>query len=181
MLTKYWARNVLKSMNWSKRKGTTRKGRKLRKKVLLSKEISQVLYWIMITRQLFVLNLDQNPLSYFSPGKYTFSSKGSKNIPIKGLDDKSQITATFVVSAGGSFLPIQLIYQGKSTRCFAKLTFPSNFLVTFTPNQWSNLEVCEDLFKVMIFPYLAAKKKELGYPEEQRSLIIMDTFKGQDN
>ena len=135
----------------------------------------------MITRQLFVLNLDQNPLSYFSPGKYTFSSKGSKNIPIKGLDDKSQITATFVVSAGGSFLPIQLIYQGKSTRCFAKLTFPSNFLVTFTPNQWSNLEVCEDLFKVMIFPYLAAKKKELGYPEEQRSLIIMDTFKGQDN
>ena len=25
------------------------------------------------------------------------------------------------------------------------------------------------------------KKKELGYPEEQRSLIIMDTFKGQYN
>ena len=29
--------------------------------------------------------------------------------------------------------------------------------------------------------YLSHKKKGLGYPEDQRSLIIMDTFKGQDN
>ena len=49
------------------------------------------------------------------------------------------------------------------------------------PNHWSNLEKCKDLFKVIIFPYLYAKKEELGYPEDQRSLIIMDTFKGQDN
>ena len=62
-----------------------------------------------------------------------------------------------------------------------KFPFPSNFQVTFTLNHWSNLEKCEDLFKVIIFPYLFAKKKDLGYPEDQRSLIIMDTFKGQDN
>ena len=46
---------------------------------------------------------------------------------------------------------------------------------------WSNLEKCEDLFRVIIVSYLSARKKELGYPEDQRSLIIMDTFKGQDN
>ena len=68
-----------------------------------------------------VLNLDQTPLSYVSPGKYTFSSKGSKNVPVKGLDDKKQITVTFVVSAAGSFLPIQLIYQGKSKKMLAKI------------------------------------------------------------
>ena len=128
-----------------------------------------------------VLNLHETPFSFVSPRKYTFSSKGSKNVPIKGLDDKRQITATFVVSATGSFLPIQLIYQGKSKRCLPKFTFPSNFHVTFTPNHWSNLEKCEDLFKVIIFPYLFAKKKKLGYREDQHSLIIMDTFKGQDN
>ena len=33
----------------------------------------------------------------------------------------------------------------------------------------------------MIFPYLKKVKTEKGYPEEQMSLIIMDTFKGQDN
>ena len=49
------------------------------------------------------------------------------------------------------------------------------------PNHWYNLEKCEDLFKVIISPYLSAEKKSLGYPEEQQSLIIMDTFKGQGN
>ena len=49
------------------------------------------------------------------------------------------------------------------------------------PNHWYNLEKCEDLFKVIISPYLSAEKKSLGYPEEQQSLIIMDTLKGQDN
>ena len=39
----------------------------------------------------FVLNLDQNFLSYVSPGKYTFSSRGSKNVSIKGLDEKSKL------------------------------------------------------------------------------------------
>ena len=127
------------------------------------------------------LNLDQTAHFYVSPGKYAFSSKGSKNVPIKGLDDKRQIAVTFVVSATGSFLPIQLIYQGKSKKCLPKFTFLSNFHVTFTPNHWSSLENGEDLFKVIIFPYLSTKKKELGYPEDQCSLIIMDIFKGPDN
>ena len=51
----------------------------------------------------------------------------------------------------------------------------------FSPNHWYNLENCEDLFKVIIFPYLSAERKGLGYPEEQQSLIIMDTFKRQVN
>ena len=44
------------------------------------------------------LNLDQTPLSYVSPGKYTFDLKGSKTVPIKGVDDKRQITAIFTVT-----------------------------------------------------------------------------------
>ena len=60
-----------------------------------------------------VLNLNQMPLSYVSVGKYTFSSKGSKNVLVKGLDSERQITATFVVSFSGFVLPIQLIYKGK--------------------------------------------------------------------
>ena len=33
----------------------------------------------------------------------TFSSKGAKNDPIKGVDDKRQITATLAASSTGSF------------------------------------------------------------------------------
>ena len=87
-----------------------------------------------------VLNLDQTPLSHVSSGKFTlFHQKRSKNVPIKGLDDKRQITATFLVTATGSFLFIHLIYQGKSKRCLPKFTFPSDFHVTFITNNRSNL------------------------------------------
>ena len=153
----------------------------MRKKNLLSKEKFQMLYWIMMSRQLLFLIQTRPPFLMSLRGSIYFHQRGQKNVPIKGLYDKRQIASTFVVSAAGSFLPIQLIYQGKSKRCLPKFTFPSNFHVTFTPNHWSNLEKCEDLFKVIIVPYLSAKKKELGYPEDQSSLIIMDTFKGQDN
>ena len=38
-----------------------------------------------------------------------------------------------------------------------------------------------NFFEEIIFPYLEKVKQENGYPEEQHSLVIMDTFKGQDN
>ena len=89
-LTEDWARHLLKSMEWVKREGTTCK-------VEPSEKFLQ----------------DETPLSYVSPGKYTFCLEGTTTVPIKGVDDKRQITATFTVSASGVFLPIQLIYQGK--------------------------------------------------------------------
>ena len=161
-LTENWARNVLKSMNWTKRKGTTGKVEPSKKfleeeKFTFQRKISNVISDHDVPSAL-VLNLVRTPLLMSLPVGIHFSSKGSKNVPIKGLDDKRQITATFVVSATGFFLPIQLIYQAKSKRCLPKFTFH----VTFTPNHWSNLKKCEDLFKVIIFPYLSAKKKELG-------------------
>ena len=72
-----------------------------------------------------VINLDQTPLSYVSPEKYTFSFKGAKNVPIKGIDDKRQITATFAVSLTGKFLPIQLIYKAETQRT---LSAPSHLV-----------------------------------------------------
>ena len=50
-----------------------------------------------------IINLDQTPLSYVSPGKHTFNSKGAKNVPVKGIDYKRQIAAIFAVSAVGDF------------------------------------------------------------------------------
>ena len=57
-----------------------------------------------------VLNLDLKHLSYVSPAKYTLPSKGSTNIPIKGLEDKKNVTVNCVIAASASFLPIQVIY-----------------------------------------------------------------------
>ena len=121
-----WPRNVLKSMNWTKRKGTTGKVEPSKKfleeeKCTFQGKISNVILH-------HVLNLDQTPLSYVSLRENTFSSKGSKYVPFKRLDDKRQITATFAVSATGSFLPIQLIYQGKSKDTCQNSHFPPIFM-----------------------------------------------------
>ena len=111
-LTEDWARH-LKSMEWVKRKGTTGKVEPCEKfleeeKFTFQRAISRVVLHHDIPPE-FVLNLDQTPLSYVSPGKYTFCLKGSTTVPIKGVDDKRQITAIFTVSATGYFLPIQQI------------------------------------------------------------------------
>ena len=115
-----------------------------------------------------VLNIDLTPLAYVSPGKFTFAPKGSTTVPIKWVDDKRQITATSGCSAVGDFLPLQLIYAGKTRRCLPKF-------------DWPNEEKCKSYFDKVIFPHFEKTKEELGYPEEQYGLLIMDTFSGQDN
>ena len=184
-LTEMWARGVLTSLNYSKRRGTTGKVEPseqfLREeKSTFQRNIASAVQMHDIPEDL-VINLDQTPLSYVSPGKYTFHPRGEQNVPIKGVDDKRQITGTFAVSLTGEFLPIQVIYQGKTKRCLPKHKFPKTFHITYTKNHWSNTEKSVEYFKHVIFPYLKKVKTEKGYPEEQMSLIIMDTFKGQDN
>ena len=43
--------------------------------------------------------------------------EGAKRVEIAGKDDKRQITAVFAGSMAGDFLPIQLVYKGKTPRC----------------------------------------------------------------
>ena len=184
-LTERWAQNVLKDMDWMKRKGTTGKVEPCprflgEEKFMFQRAISKFVSDHDIPLEL-VLNLNQTLLCYVLPQKYTFDLKDSKTVPTKGVNNKRQITATFTVTASGSFLPIQLIYSGNTKRSIPKYDFPSCFDVTFTPNHWSNYEKCVRLFEKIIFTYLKAKKEELGYRKEQYSMIVMDTFKGQDN
>ena len=40
--------------------------------------------------------------------------KGLNTVPIKDVNNKQQVTATFTVSASGSFLTIQIIYNSKT-------------------------------------------------------------------
>ena len=74
-------------MNWTKRKGTTGKIEPskqflLEEKLTFQKKISGVIFEHDIPKEL-IINLDQTPLSYVSPGKYTFDVKGVKTVPIK--------------------------------------------------------------------------------------------------
>ena len=89
-----WARGVLASLNLSKRRGTTSKvdpsEQFLREeKLTFQRNIALAVKEHDIPEDL-VITLDQNPLSYVSPGKYTFHQRGAQNVPIKGVDDKRE-------------------------------------------------------------------------------------------
>ena len=186
VLTDRWARHLLsKSIKWVKRKGTTGKVAPSpllfrEEKLSYQRDIAQAVHDHNIPKRL-VFNLDQTPLNYISPGKYSFAPQGSKHVPIKGVDDKRQITATFTVNAAGEFFPMQLIYQGKTKRCLPKHEFPAGFNVTMTKNHWSNTEKAAEYFTETLFPAIEKIKEEENLPPEQKSLMILDNFRGQDN
>ena len=160
-----WAPNVLKNMVWLKRKGTTGKVEPCAKflekeKCLFQRAISKFVSEHDIPLDL-VLNLDQTPVFYVLLYEYTFYLKGSTTVPIKGANDKQQINATFTVSAPGSFLPIQPIYNGKTKRFLPKYDFPNCFDVKFTLNHWFSFQKCVSLFEKLSFSVLKRRKKNL--------------------
>ena len=93
-----------------------------------------------------------------------------KTVPIKGIDEKRQITATFAISISGEFLSIQVIYEGKTKRCLPKYTFPASLDATFSENHWSNTEKSLSFFNKIVFPHFKNVRKSKGYPDNQMSL-----------
>ena len=73
-----------------------------------------------------IINWDQTCLSYVAVSQWTMEEEGAKQIEIDGKDDKHQIMTVFGCSLIGDFLPLQLIYQGKTTKCLSQVQF--NFL-----------------------------------------------------
>ena len=68
-----------------------------------------------------VINLDQTPTNFVPGSSHTLAKVGSTNVPVAGANDKRMITATFAVTLSGSFLPIQLIYGGKTSKSLPRV------------------------------------------------------------
>ena len=79
--------------------------------------------------------------------------RGIKSVEISATDDKRQITAVFVCSLSGNFLPIQLIHKGTTPRHLpSSVPFPSDRHITYTANHWSNTETMLEYVKCIIIP-----------------------------
>ena len=61
--------------------------------------------------------------------------RGSCRVELKGIDDKRQITAVLCGSLTGVFVPPQIIYNGKTSRCHPTI---ADWNVTQSPNHWRN-------------------------------------------
>ena len=182
--TSTWVRSIYRRCNFFRRAGTTTRppvplGIYGECKLTFLTDINSCIAVHSIPLQL-VLNADRTPSSYVSVGKTTMAACNSSSVPIKGLTDKRNITLTFVISLNGDFLPMQIIYQGKTKASQPRgFDFPCGFVVTQNPKHYSNELETLNLLDNIIQPYVVLKRKELNLPATQEALLIWDVFKGQ--
>ena len=97
---------------------------------------------------------------------------------IHGCDDKRTITATFVITLAGEFLPIQLIYGGKTLQSLPRYQFPNSFSLSVNEKHYSNRNESLKLFNEIVIPYINEIRSSQNIPD-QYALVIMDVFTGQ--
>ena len=93
------------------------------------------------------------------------------------ITDKRQMTAVLCGSLRGDFLPIQVIYKGKTYRCHPRFKFPIDWHITHSPKHWSTEQTMIEYIEEIIVPYIGSQREVWG--AEQAALVIMDNFKCQ--
>ena len=125
-----------------------------------------------------VMNLDQTPLKYVPVSHNTMAKKRVKSVSIAGRGDKRGITDTFVTSLDWKFLPIQLIYGGKTKQSLPRYKFPESFSFSVNPKHFSNTEESIKIINEIVVPYVEIEREKLG-DKSQPALLILDVFRGQ--
>ena len=79
----------------------------------------------------------------------------------------------------GDFLPVQLVYQGKTSRCLPKINFPEGWHITYSASHWSTEQTMKDYIQKIIFPYIEGKRQDLRLADNHPALLLFDNFKAQ--
>ena len=181
-LTTDWAKSLLGRMGYVMRKACSKSKVDVAQFEVLKGEflfeIQNIVCMDSVPPEL-VINFDQTALNYVPIPDWTMEKEGTKRVEIIAKDDKRQLTAVFAGSATGEFLPLQLIYEGKTDRCLPYYNFPSSWHITKTPAHWSNELTMKEYFTEIILPYVNEKKRILKLSSDQPALLIFDNFKAQ--
>ena len=129
--------------------------------------------------RLIVLNLDQTPVQHVPFGKTTLAKQNTSSVPVSSASDKRIVTATFTMTLDGKFLPMQLIYGGKTWKSILTVTFPRGILLSVNLKHCSNEEETLKLLKEVIVPQIQNERRMLRLDVDQPALLIMNVFKGQ--
>lgn len=177
-----WPKSLFHRMGLSRRMKTTGKveipdGAKKEAELLFLHKITSIVEAHNIPTSL-IMNLDHTPLKYVPVSHHTMAKKGTKSVSIAGCSDKRGITGTFVITLDGKFLPIQLIYGGKTKQSLSRFKFTESFSLSFNPKHFSNTEESVKIINEIIIPYVERDKEKLDNAT-QSALLILDVFRGQ--
>jgi len=180
-VNRHWAYSLLSRMKFKKRKVTTAKSKYsianfTQLKETFLNDIVATVEMEEIPAEL-ILNWDQTGIKIVPSNTWTMDQQGSKRVEVAGANDKRLITAIFCGSLVGDFLPIQVIYQGKTPRCHPRYQFPPDWDITHSPKHWSNEVTMLQYVKNIIVPYV--KSTRGSFEDDTPALVIIDNFKGQ--
>ena len=116
--------------------------------------------------------------SKFLYGK-KIAQKFSSSLEIVDSGYKRSITATFVVTLDGRFLPMQLIYDVKTDKSIPRVDFSREFSLSVNPKHFSNTDKSIKIINEILNPYFESQRKELGLDERFPVLLILDVFRIQ--
>lgn len=179
-LTKTWAQSLMIRMGLVKRKASSKKS-KMTDEFQQSKStfFRQVGSFAKVHAILadMVINWDQMGINVV-PSNFTMEERGASRVKIAGYGDKRMIKATFTATLTGEFLPMQILYGGKTNRCHPRYTFLAVFNIHHNPNHWANEECAIRFIKKIIIPYVKTTRERLSDPS-QTAMVLLDVFKGQ--
>ena len=179
-LGRHWAYGLLDHMKFVRRKATTAKSKHTPKDFASLKEsfLDDVVATVTMENipMELILNWDQTGIKMVPSSGWTMDRQGAKRVEVSGVNDKRMITAVFCGSLTGDFLPLQLIYKGKTNRCHPRFQFPPDWHITQSPKHWSTEQTMVEYIEEIIIPYIESKRADVG---DKPALVIMDNFKGQ--
>ena len=106
-----------------------------------------------------IFNWDQTGILLVPSAQWTMDKKSRKRIPIAGHNDKRQITAVMCGALTGEMLPIQLVYKGTIKKCHPPYKFPDDWLISHSPNHWSNEGTMIKYISEVIVPYVGPEER----------------------
>ena len=159
-LNRFWARSLLRQMNFVQRKVSTAKSKHMVAKfAALKRSFLSDFHTTVTMKEIpaeLIFNWDQTGIKLATCSSWTMEQRSSKRVEMVGANDKRQITAIFCGTILGDFLPIQLIYKRKTDRCHPKFKFPADWHITNSPNHWSTEVTMLQYIKNIILPYVSA-------------------------
>lgn len=132
------------------------------------------------------VNMDQQNTKYQMGSDSTWAPTGSKQVAVAGNEDKRAFTLVVGVSASGTLLPFQAIWDGKLVsrslpkppQKIAEEADKLGFRMVLSCNDtyWSTFDTMCDYVTNILVPYFDTQKRRLGLPKEQECLFQIDVW-----
>ncbi|KAN0097882.1 hypothetical protein V8E55_002328 [Tylopilus felleus] len=131
------------------------------------------------------INTNQTQVVYAQGANLTWTKCGAKQVVTISEDEKCAFMVIVSISCFGKLLPLQLIYQGVTTKscprstavCYDKcVSHGFQFECSKTDTYWSTQKTMASLVDNVITPYFNAEKKALGLPPTQKAICQIDIW-----